>query len=68
MKLYQVSYIDNEDNCTYKLFANKQEAQAFIKKDWSQEYGEIVSDKPEVIELPSTRKGDIIAFINQLHY
>ena len=68
MKIYQVSYIDNEDNCTYKLFATQKEAQKFLSEDWSQEYGEIVSDKPEVLELPSTRKSDIIEFINHLYY
>lgn len=68
MKFYQVSLIDNEDNCTYKLFPNKKEADNFIKQESSQEYGEIVSETPQVLNLESTRKIDILNFINNLSY
>lgn len=68
MKIYQVSFIDNEENCTYKLFATKKEAEEFINTDWSSEYGDIVSDKPDLLKLSSTSKVDIINFINHLTY
>lgn len=68
MKIYQVSFIDNEDSCTYKLFATKKEAEEFINTDWSNEYGEIVSDKPLILQLSSTSKAEIIDFINHLTY
>ncbi len=68
MKIYQVSFIDNEDNCTYELFATKKEAQEFINSDWSNEYGEIISRVPQLLKLSSTNKTDIINFINRLHY
>lgn len=67
MKFYQVSFIDLEDNCTYKLFANKKDAERFIKTD-GHEYGEVISDEPLLLVLPSTRKADILDFINHLHY
>lgn len=67
MKFYQVSFIDFEDNCTYKLFANKKDAEKLIKID-GDEYGEVISDKPELLILKSTRKADILSFINHLTY
>ena len=68
MKIYQVSFIDNEDNCTYKLFATKKEAEEFLSEDWSDEYGDIVSNEPAILNLKSNSKKDIIDFINHLHY
>ena len=41
MKFYQVSFIDFEDNCTYKLFSNKKDAEKMIKID-GDEYGEVI--------------------------
>ncbi len=67
MKFYQVSFIDLEDNCTYKLFANKKDAEKFIKKD-GHEWGDITSDEPELLILKSTRKADVLDFINRLHW
>ena len=67
MKFYQVSFIDFEDNCTYKLFNNKKDAEKFIKID-GDEYGEVISDKPELLILESTRKAVILSFINHLTY
>ena len=67
MKFYQVSFIDFEDNCTYKLFSNKKDAEKLIKID-GDEYGEVISDKPELLILESTRKADILSFINHLTY
>lgn len=67
MKFYQVSFIDLEDNCTYKLFANKQDAEKFIKTD-GEEYGDVISDEPQLLILESTRKADILNFIGHLDY
>ena len=67
MKFYKVSYIDNEDSCTWKLFANKKDAEKFIKED-GEEYGDIISDEPALLILESTRKKDILHFANHLHY
>lgn len=67
MKFYQVSFIDLEDNCTYKLFSNKKDAEKFIKVD-GEEYGDIISDKPVLLILKSTRKADILDFINHISY
>ena len=66
MKFYQVSFIDHEDNATYRIFANKKDAKAFIKT--GDEYVEIISHEPELLILPSTRKSDLLKFINSLHY
>lgn len=68
MILYQVSFRDNEDNCTFKLFATPKEAQEFINTDWSNEYGEIISNEPQLLKLTSTSKTDILKFINNLSY
>lgn len=67
MRFYKVSYIDNEDNCTWKLFSNKKDAEKFIKKD-GQEYGEVTTIEPELLILKSTRKADILNFTNNLIY
>ena len=66
MKFYQVSYIDIEDNCTCKLFANKKDAENFIK-DESEDYSHCV-DEPELVILKSTRKADILNFVNHISY
>ena len=65
MRFYQVSYIDHEDNATYRIFANKKDAKAFIKT--GDKYGKIVGE-PELLIVQSTRKADLIEFINSLHY
>lgn len=67
MKFYKVSYVDIEDNCTWKLFPNKKDAEKFLKKD-GHGYGDIISTKPELLILESTRKVDILDFTNNLHY
>jgi len=66
MKFYQVSYIDIEDNCTCKLFANKKEAEKFIKHE-SEDFS-FCAEEPEVLILESTRKADILNFINHVSY
>jgi hypothetical protein len=67
MKFYKVSYIDSEDNCTWKLFSNKKDAEKFIKTD-GHEYGDVISTEPCLLVLPSTRKADILQLINGLCY
>ena len=66
MKFYQVSFIDLEDNCTYKLFANKKEAEEFIKHE-SEDFS-FCTEEPVLLILESTRKADILNFINHVSY
>ena len=66
MKFYQVSFIDFEDNCTYKLFANKKDAEKFIKTE-GQEF-DFCTEEPRLQILKSTRKADILNFINHVSY
>lgn len=66
MKFYQVSFIDFEDNCTYKLFANKKDAEKFIKTD-GQEF-DFCIEEPRLQILESTCKADILNFMNTLSY
>lgn len=66
MKFYQVSFIDFEDNCTYKLFSNKKDAEKFIKTDGQEFY--FCSEEPDLKILKSTRKADILDFVNHISY
>ena len=66
MKFYQVSFVDHEDNCTYKLFANKKDAEKFIKTE-GQEF-DFCTEEPRLLILESTRKADILNFIGHLDY
>ena len=63
MKFYKVCFIDFEDNCTYKMFKNKKDAEKFIKIA-SIEF-DFCAEEPVLLALKSTRKADILDFINQ---
>jgi len=66
MKFYKVSYIDIEDSCTWKVFPNKKDAEKFIKTE-GQEY-DFCAEQFELLILKSTRKADILKFVNDLCY
>jgi len=61
MKIYQVDYISFEGHNTERFFCNKEEANKWIKEHRDNlDY----IDKPLLVELKSTRKRDIVNFIN----
>jgi len=61
MKIYTVTYISFEGHNTERFFCNKAEAEKWIK-----EYRDNLDyiDSPLLVELKSTRKRDIVNFIN----
>ena len=62
MKIYAVSYDTFEDHNTEIFFCNKAEAKKWIKEN-EQEY-DYVDDEPTLCHLKSTKKRDIVDFIN----
>lgn len=62
MKIYQVYYITFEDLNTSRFFCNKAEAKKWIKEN--KDEFENVCDEPTLLHLKSTRKKDIVGFIN----
>lgn len=81
MKIYKVEYISFEtDTSTEKFFCNKAEAKKWIREekkcaqkvlndpdaDGSIPFFEDIDDEPQLLHLKSTKKKDIVWFIN--HY
>lgn len=62
MKIYTVAFISFEGHNAEMFFCNKAEAQKWIKK-WQKEY-DYVYNKPTLRHLRSTKKRDIVDFIN----
>ena len=62
MKFYQVYYISHEYSYTSIFFCNKVEAKKWIK-EYKDEYDN-VCDEPTLLHLKSTKKRDIVDFIN----
>jgi len=62
MKFYQVQFISIEGHNTEIFFCNKAEAKKWIKEN-KKEY-DYVHDEPELCILKSTKKRDIVDFIN----
>ena len=62
MKIYEVSYNSFEGHNTEMFFCNKAEAKKWIKEN-KEEY-DYVGGHPQLCHLKSTRKRDIVDFIN----
>jgi hypothetical protein len=61
MKIYQVDYISFEGHNTEMFFCNKAEAEKWIKEH--RDHFDFI-EEPSLVELKSTRKRDIVNFIN----
>jgi hypothetical protein len=62
MKIYKVSYISFEGHNTEIFFCNKAEAEKWIEEN--KENFDYVFNDIELCHLKSTRKKDIVDFIN----
>ena len=64
MRLYYVKYISHEGHNTEEFFGSKKDAKKWIKEN-KDDY-DYVDDEPIPCFLKSTKKSDIIAWVN--HY
>jgi len=79
MKIYQVSYDSFEGHNTEIFFCNKAEAKKWIREqkkatekvlnnpddDGCTPFFETIQDEPTLLHLKSTKKRDIVDFINE---